>query len=162
MRLKSNALNGLGLEINLSILCWKAWISLSPETLRICKALVFPILSQYLRDRERDEKCHLLLCFVHSLCCLPDLTHPYVSGWSLHLDEQDKESGKGAARALSEWHCLTSSGSTPPGKTQQGKERGSTLLRGWTCYSSQMPRGQMLFTKMDATYWTSRCRRGFC
>lgn len=33
--LKRNALSGLDPEINLSILCWKVWISLSPETLRI-------------------------------------------------------------------------------------------------------------------------------
>lgn len=82
MGLKSNALSGLGLEINLSIPCWKAWISLSSKTLRICKGPVFPVLSQQLPRRQplcwemgRGSHPH------SSLACPPPLlsSRPYTS-----------------------------------------------------------------------------------
>lgn len=126
MGFKSNALSGLGLEINLSILCWKAWLSLSPETLRICKGPIFRILSQQPGDGERGGRHHPF----HAPCALTLLLPDLALRWSPAADHSTSINRiKRRGRPY-----LGCSEGLFPGKTQRRKEGDSFLLRGWACY----------------------------
>lgn len=153
MGFKSNALSGLGLEINLSILCWKAWISLSPETLRICKGPIFQILSQQPGDGERGETPSLprTLC-THSAPFRPGPPVVVVACcWSLHLDKQDKEEGKAGTRVL--WGSLS-------WKNPEGEGRGLFSAQGLSMLLLSDAKGTDVIIKMEAACWTPCCRRG--
>lgn len=156
MGFKSNALSGLGLEINLSILCWKAWISLSPETLRICKGPIFQILSQQPGDGASGGRHHSF----HVLCVLtllfqtwPILMPQVVSCcWSLHLDKQDKEEGKAITRVL--WGSLS-------WKNPEEEGRGLFSVQKRVEHAiAPDAQGTDVIIKMEAACWTPCCRRG--
>lgn len=151
MGFKSNALSGLGLEINLSILCWKAWISLSPETLRICKGPILRILSQQQGGGERGGRFHP--CTHFALFQTWPILMPQVVTccWSLHLAKQDKEEGKAITRVL--WGSLS---------WKKSEEEGRELFSAQGLSRSLLSdaKGTDVIIKMDAACWTLCYRRG--